>query len=1030
MRFRGSFLFLIIYIFFGINLCSSQTEDVTILKPLFEKLKNSEHKDKSTIYNLISEKYVDTNPELALVYADSALQGANSHSDLQNISKAFYNAGQANYKLAQYEKSISNFLEVLTFEQSLENDTILGNIYFSLGYTYNSLGNHELAINYFTKALGYFEKLEVVDKIMLTYYSIGSAYHDEEDYEASLKNYFIALNISKNFDEPGQMANLYNGLGILYFDLGSYEKALGYYIEALNLYEKNEDNKGISNALNNIGIVYNDWGKKEKSLEYYQKSLRIEEKSGDQLGVAGLYNNMGIIYSDWGQHELANDYYEKSLEICQRFNDQIGICYALNNLGESYAAMGQYKKAIDFLNKSLDIEFLHGSKKGVAQSYHAIGSVYLMMKNYNEALAFNKKCFLVADSLNLMQVILISKKLYYDIHKSMKSYKEALRYYEEYEALKDSIYNNNFQGKMTDLQVSYEFDHKQRDLEQRKLSKTIMEKEKQVQRTYLILIFILLIVFGVLIYFEIKSKNKTNTKLFVSNKLLIEEKEKLSAALNNISKYEQKYRNIIKYSTAGILYIDRLGKIIEINEKMLNIIGLHDEKSIDEINCFKYTPMKTMGLSEDIETCIETRKVVYNEIHYVTKWGKSVFLKYYLTPISEDGITTTHVIANVEDITASLEAANSRRESELKYRMLVENSLQAMLIIQDAKMIFANQRMEELSQYSFKELAGKGRQWLEVLIHPDDIKRSMKNVRDALSGKPVEPKQVYKIIRKDGKVRLMETISSIVDYQGKPAMLVVAIDDTERKNAETRLIESEKQLLSANSMKDKFFSIIAHDLKNPFSSIVGFSNLLYEGYANFSEKQRKEFIKNICEASENTFKLLQNLLEWSRTQTGNIEFEPDYIDVGKIVNENIALLNSWFMNKKITVKSIIPERTTAFADENMIKVVVRNLLSNALKFTNENGSIIISSTTGDGEVEVCFEDDGVGLSEERIEKLFRIDEHCKSKGTAKEEGTGLGLILCKEFVTKNKGKISVQSTVGKGSKFSFSIPLTGEPDNA
>jgi signal transduction histidine kinase len=111
-------------------------------------------------------------------------------------------------------------------------------------------------------------------------------------------------------------------------------------------------------------------------------------------------------------------------------------------------------------------------------------------------------------------------------------------------------------------------------------------------------------------------------------------------------------------------------------------------------------------------------------------------------------------------------------------------------------------------------------------------------------------------------------------------------------------------------------------------------------------------------------------------------------------------------------------------------VVVRNLLSNAVKFTNENGSIIVSSKVGDGEVEVCFEDDGVGMSEEGIKKLFRIDKHFKSRGTANEEGTGLGLILCKEFVTKNKGKIRVQSTVGKGSKFSFTIPLSGEPDTA
>lgn len=1023
MSFRGIYLILIILFTFSTCLYSAPIED-DILFDLQEKLKNAENKDKAKLYNDISEKLIKENPQLALVYADSAMQQANNNSDYQNIAKALLNAGGVNFELVEYEKSLTNYLEALKYEQSVANDTIKGDTYYALGYTYYTIGEHELAIKYLNDALGYYEKIGIARKILQTYYYIGSAYHDDENYEASLQYYFLALNLAKDFEEPEYVATINNGLGVLYFDLGSYEKALGYYMEALHLSEEINNHKGIANALNNIGIVYYDWGNMEKALEYYQKSLRIEEEHGTPLGMAGLYNNMGIVYSDWGEHELAIDYYEKSLEINLQFDNQIGIAYAYNNIGESYADMGQYEKAIDLLNRSLDIELLHGTQKGVSQSYHAISGTYLTIGNYKKALEFNDKSYRIADSLNFMQLILLSNKQYYEIYKSMNSYKKALQFYEKYEALNDSIYNQNFHSKISDLQVSFEFDQKQRDQAQRKLNNNIREKEKKVQRIYLILIFILLLVFGVLIFFEIRSKNKTNQKLEESNRLLLEETNKLSEALADISKYEQKYRNLIQYSPAGILYMDHLGKVLEINEKMLNIIGLHNDKSIEEINCFDYAPMKAMGISDDLKKCLDSGKVIYNDIHHVTKWGKNVYLKYYLTPISEDKKSTTNIIANVEDITASLEAAKSRRESELKYRMLVENSLQAMLIIQDAKMIFANKRMEELSHYSFEELSGKGRQWIELLIHPDDKMRSMKNVRDALSGKQVKPKQVYKIIRKDGKVRIMETISSVVDFKGKPAMLVVAIDDTARKNAVTRLEESEKQLLGANAMKDKFFSIIAHDLKNPFSSIVGFSNLLYEAYGNFSEKQRKSFIKNICEASENTYKLLQNLLEWARTQTGNIEFDPELIDIGQIITENISILSSGFLNKHITVQSHVPENTTAIADENMIKVVVRNLLSNALKFTNENGNIVITAINKETELEICVEDDGVGISEENMEKLFRIDGHLKSRGTSNEEGTGLGLILCKEFVTKNKGEIHIESMLGKGSKFYFTLPIT------
>lgn len=1023
MGFRLTSLFLIFFITLS-NLVYSAQADDEATQLLFQKLNNAKDQEKAKIYNTIAQKFIFSNPQMALVYADSALQKANHHNDFLNIFKALCNAGEANYELGQYEQSITNLLEALKYEQEIENDTIVGETYYSLAYTYYVMDEYDLALKYYRSALVYYEKLDIGKKILQTYYYIGSIYYDSEDFEAALQNYFLALKLAEDFSEPENVAELYNALGVLYFDLGSYEKALGYYMQALDIFKEKENNAGIASALNNIGIVYYDWGNEEKALEYYQKSLRIEQKYGTPLGVAGSFNNIGIVYSDWSQHDLAIDYYERSLNLYELHHDQIGVSYALNNLGESYADMEDYEKAIDFLFRSLEIELTQGTNKGAAQSYHAISEAYLKMGNHTKALEYSKKNYEIADSLNLMQLIMLNKKLYYEIYKSMNSYKKALHYNEEYEALRDSIYNNTFQGKITDLQVSFEFDQKQRDLEQRKLNNSIRENEKQVQRTYLILIFILLIVFGILIYYEVRSKNTTNKKLKKSNTLLLDEKEKLFVALSDISKYEQKYRNLIQYSPAGILYIDTSGKILEINEKMLNIIGLHNDKSVNEINCFEYPPMKTMGFSDDLQKCIQSGKAIYNEIHYITKWGKSVFLKYNLTPISEDNAKTTNIIANVEDITASLEAAKSRHESELKYRMLVENSLQAMLIIQDAKMIFANQRMEELSQYTFKELSAKGRLWLEILIHPDDRKRSIKNVRDALSGKELDPKQLYKIIRKDGEVRLMETISSIVDYKGKPAMLVVAIDDTERKNAETRLIESERKLQDANATKDKFFSIIAHDLKNPFSSIVGFSNLLYEAYGNFSEKQRKSFIKNICEASENTFKLLQNLLEWSRTQTGNIEYDPEIIDISLIVNENLTILKSGFLNKKIKVESLIPANTAVLADKNMIKVVVRNLLSNALKFTNENGNIVISSTTNNNEVEICIEDDGIGISKANIEKLFRIDGQVKSRGTLNEEGTGLGLVLCKEFVTKNNGTIYVESEPGKGSKFCFTLPIS------
>jgi two-component system sensor histidine kinase/response regulator len=202
--------------------------------------------------------------------------------------------------------------------------------------------------------------------------------------------------------------------------------------------------------------------------------------------------------------------------------------------------------------------------------------------------------------------------------------------------------------------------------------------------------------------------------------------------------------------------------------------------------------------------------------------------------------------------------------------------------------------------------------------------------------------------------------------------------------------------------------------------------LLYEAYENFDESQRKNFIKNICEASESTFKLLQNLLDWSRTQTGNIDFHPTVIDLSIIANEYMSLLRSSAEGKQITLKMNIPFNTIAFADENMIKTVVRNLLSNAVKFTNSGGKVEITAKKNHDKITICVIDNGVGIEEENLRKIFRIDEHYRTTGTSNEMGTGLGLILCREFVEKNNGKIWAESKPGEGSTFCFMLPSTGE----
>ncbi|MGB9851507.1 MAG: ATP-binding protein [Candidatus Kapaibacteriota bacterium] len=244
-----------------------------------------------------------------------------------------------------------------------------------------------------------------------------------------------------------------------------------------------------------------------------------------------------------------------------------------------------------------------------------------------------------------------------------------------------------------------------------------------------------------------------------------------------------------------------------------------------------------------------------------------------------------------------------------------------------------------------------------------------------------------------------------------------------RKKVEEELRQSEQKLRELNATKDKFFSIIAHDLKNPIGAFKNVLELLYENFNDFTKEEILEFIEPLKESSTQLFSLLENLLLWSRAQTGRIQIEPIEFDIVDLIRQNINLLQLQAANKQIKIEMDVPERIFVLADINSITTVLRNLISNAIKFTQPNGKIVVSATSKNNFAEVCVEDTGVGMSKETMEKLFRIDVHHTSLGTANEKGTGLGLIVCKEFVEANGGQIWVESKEGKGSKFYFTIPL-------
>lgn len=237
-----------------------------------------------------------------------------------------------------------------------------------------------------------------------------------------------------------------------------------------------------------------------------------------------------------------------------------------------------------------------------------------------------------------------------------------------------------------------------------------------------------------------------------------------------------------------------------------------------------------------------------------------------------------------------------------------------------------------------------------------------------------------------------------------------------------KIEQSENELRIINASKNKFFSIIAHDLKNPLHSILGYSFLLNTDYDRFNEEERRKFAFDIHQSTNSIFRLLQNLLEWSRSQTGRLNYSPIVVEYQRILDNSLSVLRSLADQKNIEIKTSNNADLQIFADPLMIETVLRNLISNAIKFTPDGGQIEVSVNEADGQILISVSDTGIGLSEEQTQNLFRIDSKIKRKGTNNEDGSGLGLILCHEFVLKHNGRIWVESSLGKGSEFIISIP--------
>jgi PAS domain S-box-containing protein len=452
-------------------------------------------------------------------------------------------------------------------------------------------------------------------------------------------------------------------------------------------------------------------------------------------------------------------------------------------------------------------------------------------------------------------------------------------------------------------------------------------------------------------------------------------------------------------------------------------------------------------------------ETVSEEVKLTDKNGKTYDIHNIIAPIYI-GNEIMGILGFNIDISARKQAEQILHDNEDKFRSIIEQSIDGIALMNEAGVIQVwNKAIETITGIARDYAVNKNIFEIvsELVVHKIDIWKH-EPLKHNLMGyfKPWQTNEdrthEIEILAKSGEKKTLLLTNFQIKTRKETLVASILKDITIQKNAEnelknliialkvsnniaetkTREVErlneqlliSEKQLKATNESKDKFFSIIAHDLKGPLGSFKNVTEILSEGYKTLNEIEIKEFISNMNISAKHLYDLLENLLTWARSQTGRIDFNPDNYDLTHIINNCIHLLKTSITNKEIKIINNVEGEIHAYVDANMISSIIRNLLTNAIKFSFKGSKITISVADEGNYYRLSVCDNGIGMTDEVIEKLFRIDLVHSTTGTANETGSGLGLILCKEFILKHNGRIWVESKPGKGSRFYLTLPKT------
>lgn len=767
-----------------------------------------------------------------------------------------------------------------------------------------------------------------------------------------------SIYLKLNSAGENEKVKLYYDLAILLRDTDP-QKGIGIAEAGLALAKKLNDKEGEANMLIAFGGMYSAMSYYNLAYPKYLKALEISHEIQNVKIEGSATNSMGLYYYWQGMYEKALEYFTQAANIRAKLPDLLTYANTLNNIGLVQYQVKNYGSALEYYKKALKIKETTKDVASCVRTMSNIALIYDVTGKSNEAFDILAKALEKSKKIDYKGGIALILGSYGTVYATLNDYRKALEYYEKALELYKSM-----GGQYSVAEINYSISGlylKMNDLEQA-------------------------IKYSLLSLNISEAINSSNHKIEIFKNLsdIYRKKGDLSIALL--------YKDSLLIAKDSALNYEKNTAITEnltLNQMATKDIELNAKQSL----------IRDQNIMLIITvTALSVFIVLTFFVYFMYKKKKKIAGELILTK-------------------TLLETSFFQTPIPMLLISLPDKVIQYCNIA--AKEIFGVPADTVTTGLKLSNLNAK---WQILDSNKNLIEKENTPINRSIKGEIIKEME-FIVKRADGthKHCLVSAVPVFKKNGDQIAVFEVFPDITPLKEIENQLIQNRKELIELNATKDKFFSIVAHDLKSPFHGFIGISQIIAGDTTAIPAERIKKLSQSLHKALKIQYQFLEDLLQWSRIQADRMEFNPVVFNLHEAVKNTINIVYNNSEGKLITIENRVSPNLNITADKEMLHLILRNLISNSIKFSYPGASVFIRAKEESGWYEVSVEDTGIGIKEENIEKLFRLDVHYTTIGTGDEQGTGLGLILCKELVEKHGGSIRVESEVDKGSKFIFTI---------